>query len=221
MKTRILIGFGITLTLLTVFSTPSYSQELTDQPIIKQAIKQDLNPNVARLALKAYNKAEAQGLSHSHILTVIDYSKPSSEKRMWVFDLDKQKLLYHNVVAHGSGSGDKYATSFSNQDGSHKSSIGLYLTKGTYFGHDGYSLRLDGLEKGFNDHALARAIVMHGASYAAPSFIPKYGRLGRSWGCPAVPLNLVKPIVNTIKNGSLIFVYANSANYLHHSKYLA
>lgn len=216
--------FIICAAVTAIFTSVVYSKNVkteTDQPIINEAIKQDLNAKVAKLALKAYKKAEYEGVSHSNILTVIDYSKPSSAKRMWVFDLKNQKLLYHNLVTHGQGSGRKYATSFSNSDGSHKSSIGLFLTEHTYFGKNGYSLRLKGLEKGFNDHALARAIVIHGAWYAASSFIPKYGELGRSWGCPAVPQTVAKPLINTIKDGSLIFVYGNSSNYLSHSKFLA
>lgn len=192
----------------------------TDQPIVNQAIHDGLNAHVADVALKAYQKAESEGKSHSKIFTIIDYSLPSDQKRMWVFDLSAQKLLFHNVVAHGKNSGSKMARSFSNANGSHKTSLGLYVTEGTYNGHKGLSLRLAGLEKGINDNAEQRAIVVHGANYANPGFVSKMGRLGRSWGCPAVPVSLVKPIIQTIKGGSLMFMYANDASYLHQSDYI-
>lgn len=192
----------------------------TDQPIINQAINDDLNAEVAKYALEAYKKAQAEGKSNSKIFTIIDYSLPSDRKRMWVFDLEHQQLLFHNVVAHGKNSGTKVAKQFSNKDGSHKTSLGLYLTGGTYTGHKGLSLRIAGLEKGINDHALERAIVVHGARYANPDFLAKYGRLGRSWGCPAVPMAMVKPLINTIKGGSLMFLYAKDASYVGHSEYI-
>lgn len=192
----------------------------TNQPVINQAIQEGLNPQVAKLALEAYNKAEAEGKSNSNIFTIIDYSMPSDKKRMWVVDLKNQKILFNNLVAHAKNSGSLYATQFSNKDGSHKTSLGLYVTKGTYTGHKGLSLRMQGLEKGINDHAMERAIVVHGAKYANPDFVKKVGRLGRSWGCPAVPENLVKPIIGTIKGGSLMFLYGNDNNYLSHSDYV-
>lgn len=213
--------FSTMLALAHSGSSTTSSQLLSEQPIIHEAIEhENLNPEVASLALEAYKKAEKKGKSDSSILTVIDYSLPSTEKRMWVFDLAKQKLLFHNVVAHGKNSGVVYATSFSNQNGSHKTSLGLYRTSDTYVGHKGLSLHLEGLEKGINDHALQRAIVVHGANYANPEFIEKYGRLGRSWGCPAVPVAVIKPLIDTIKGGSLVFLYAHDENYLNRSQYV-
>ncbi|MGE3920473.1 MAG: murein L,D-transpeptidase catalytic domain family protein, partial [Gammaproteobacteria bacterium] len=142
------------------------------------------------------------------------------KKRLWVLDLQKHKVLYNTYVAHGQKSGDVYASHFSNQFGTHASSIGLFLTQNSYFGSKGLSLRLNGLDKGYNDNALRRAIVIHGAWYVDSKFANRYGRIGRSWGCPSVTPALAKPIINTIKDGSLVFAYAPNFSWLHHSKYL-
>ncbi|SHF40764.1 murein L,D-transpeptidase catalytic domain family protein [Dysgonomonas macrotermitis] len=146
------------------------------------------------------------------IITLIDFTKPSTQDRLFVLDLSTKKILYSSLVAHGKNSGEKYATSFSNENNSLQSSLGFYITENTYQGKNGYSLILNGLEKGINDHAKQRAIVVHGAAYSNPSVI-KSGRLGRSFGCPAVPENLSRPIINTIKDGSLLFIYADNDNY--------
>lgn len=148
------------------------------------------------------------------IITLIDFTKPSTEERLYVMDLRHKKLLFSSVVAHGKNSGGNYATSFSNISGSYKSSLGFYVTENTYQGKNGYSLILNGLEKGINDKAKERAIVVHGAAYANPSVAASGGRLGRSFGCPALPQSLTKPIINTIKNGTLLFIYANDKGYL-------
>lgn len=150
---------------------------------------------------------------------MIDFTKPSTEKRLFVFDMEQKKMLYSSVVSHGKNSGENYATSFSNEVGSYKSSLGFYLTGNTYQGKNGYSLLLDGLEKGINDRARERAIVVHGAAYANPS-VCKSGRLGRSFGCPALPQALTKPIINTIKGGSVLFIYANNKEYMAKSSIL-
>lgn len=147
------------------------------------------------------------------MLTLIDFTKPSTEKRLFVFDMNEKKLLYSSVVAHGKNSGENYTTSFSNEVGSYKSSLGFYLTGKTYQGENGYSLLLDGPEKGINDHARERAIVIHGAAYANPS-VCWSGRLGRSFGCPALPQAVTKTIINTIKDGSVLFIYANNKEYM-------
>ena len=153
------------------------------------------------------------------ILTLIDFTKPSTEERLFVFDLEQKKLLFTSVVAHGKNSGGNYATSFSNKVGSYQSSLGFYLTGHTYQGRNGYSLLLDGLEKGINDRARERAIVVHGAAYANPS-VCRSGRLGRSFGCPALPQALTRPIINAIKDGSVLFIYANQPEYNQHSTIL-
>lgn len=181
--------------------------------------KADLKPEVAKLAVKAYQKAKDEGYANKEILTIIDYSLPSTKKRMWVVDLKKQKLLYHTLVAHGQNSGGLKATSFSNKNGSHKTSLGLYQTGQTYTGSKGYSLKLKGLDGQFNSNAYSRAIVVHGAWYVGEK-IAKQGRLGRSWGCPAVAPELAKPIINTIKNGSLVFAYYPDQQWLNKSKFL-
>ena len=154
------------------------------------------------------------------VLTLIDFSRPSTEKRLFVFDMRQRKLLFSSVVSHGKNSGGMYATSFSNEYGSYKSSLGFYLTETTYQGKNGYSLILNGLEKGINDRARERAIVMHGAAYADPSLVSRGGRLGRSFGCPAVPQKLARPIIDAIKGGSVIYIYAGTPDYLARSSVL-
>ena len=162
---------------------------------------------------QAYSGYEKITDKKKEILTIIDFTKPSNKDRMYVIDMKDKKILYSTVVAHGKNSGEMYATSFSNISGSNKSSLGFYLTSETYQGGNGFSLRLDGLEKGFNDKARERAIVIHGASYANPSVAVNGRRLGRSLGCPALPQTLNKPIINTIKDGSVLYIYANNDDY--------
>lgn len=149
-----------------------------------------------------------------NIITLIDFTKPSTEKRLFVIDMDKGKLLFHTHVAHGRNSGGNYATSFSNRNGSHQSSLGFYLTGNTYQGRNGYSMLLYGLEEGFNDKALERAIVVHPAAYANPSVIASGGRLGRSWGCPALPEEVSGEIIDAIRDGSVMYIHANDHTYL-------
>lgn len=158
---------------------------------------------------------------NKNILTVIDFTLPSTDKRMVVIDMKNQKVLYHTIVSHGRNSGEKYATSFSNRHGSFQSSLGFYYTENTYQGGNGYSLRLEGLEKGINDQAKARAVVIHGADYCSEDVIRSTGRLGRSYGCPALPRNVTKPIINTIKDGTLLYIYANNAQYAAKTKILS
>lgn len=148
------------------------------------------------------------------IITIVDFTLPSTEKRMYVLDLKAKKLLFHNIVSHGRNSGEKFATAFSNKHGSFQSSLGFYFAEETYMGGNGYSLRLDGLEKGINDQARPRAIVVHGADYCSQDMIKATGRLGRSYGCPALPRELSKSIINTIKGGSLMYIYADNKDYL-------
>jgi hypothetical protein len=156
------------------------------------------------------------------VLTLIDFSKPSTEERMYVIDMQQHKLLFKSLVAHGKNSGGNYATSFSNRQRSHQSSLGFYLTEQSYQGRNGLSLILNGLEKGINDNAKARAVVIHGADYCNPKNIASAGRLGRSFGCPALPLEMTKPIIEAIKDGSLLYVYSDkfNADYLKKSKIL-
>ncbi len=153
-------------------------------------------------------------INRPEVITIIDFSLPSDQERLWVLDLVEAKVLYHCLVSHGRNSGDVMAKKFSNKPGSYTSSPGFYTTGETYIGKHGFSLRLDGIENGINDKARERAIVIHGADYVSPEFIEKYGRLGRSLGCPAVPEELSKEIIETIKDGTCLFVYAPSESYL-------
>lgn len=192
----------------------SYTQQLYEEMRLDQWICFD----AFRQALKGCDKIERK---NKDIITLIDFSKPSTEERMVVVDLNHRKILFSSLVSHGKNSGGNYATSFSNENGSYKSSLGFYLTENTYQGRNGYSLVLNGLEKGINDLAKQRAIVIHGAAYSDPSVAVSSGRLGRSFGCPALPLSLCKPVINTIKNGTLLFIYANDKNYLTQSSILS
>lgn len=141
------------------------------------------------------------------LLVIIDFRLPSTQERFYVIDLKNKKLLYHTLVAHGKNTGENMAKNFSNESGSKKSSLGLFLTAETYTGKHGYSLKLDGLDKGINDNARERLIVIHGADYVTPEYAKQQGRLGRSWGCPALPPTLTKEIINTIKGGYPLFAY--------------
>lgn len=179
-----------------------------------------LNRNVLKLAVTAYQKALAKGAVKNPILTVIDYSLPSNKQRMWVFDIQKHRLLYNTYVAHGTNSGMDTPHYFSNKSSSKATSLGTYVTRDTYVGSNGYSLNLHGLEKGFNDNAYNRRVVIHGAWYVEPDFIKKSGRAGRSWGCPSIAKTLAKPVINTIKGGSIVFAYYPDNYYLSHSNYV-
>jgi len=138
-------------------------------------------------------------------LAIIDYTLSSRVPRLWVFDLKLGKLIYEELVAHGQGSGNDVPTQFSDRDGSHQSSLGLFLTDDTYQGGNGYSLRLKGLSRGFNESAFRRLIVMHGAPYVNPLTAQAMGRLGRSWGCPAVRREVAKPMIDLLKQGQFIY----------------
>ena len=159
-------------------------------------------------------------LLNENVIYIIDFSKPSSSKRLFIIDISSGVLLFNTYVAHGQNSGNAMAEKFSNKVSSLQSSLGFYETSSTYLGKHGYSLKLEGLEKGINDNAMERSIVMHGASYVSEGIIKIKGYLGRSWGCPAVPEKYSKPIIDKIKNGSCIFIYANNSMYLQQSKLL-
>ena len=150
---------------------------------------------------------------------MIDYSRPSTERRLWVFDLKKTVLLYAEYVAHGRNSGENFPNAFSNRESSHQSSLGLFATADTYNGGNGYSLRMDGLEPGVNDLARARAIVMHGAPYVDPVMAQRQGRLGRSFGCPAVRPAVANSVIDTLKEGQLVFAYYPDQQWLANSRF--
>jgi hypothetical protein len=167
---------------------------------------------VLEAALAAYHAAaEAGALARPGLLTVIDYTRPSTERRLWVIDLVRLRVVFHELVAHGKNSGDNLTRFFSNAQGSLMSSLGLFVTGNSYSGTNGYSLRLHGQDAGLNDNAFARAIVLHGAPYVSETVAARLGRLGRSWGCPAVRAEVARRLIDTIKGGSAIFAYGPAA----------
>jgi len=196
------------------------SESLFEKFIVNQPANSEELPDsrLLRTALAGYELLlEEQTLNRPEVITIIDYSMPSNEERLWVIDLVNIKVLYRCLVSHGRNSGDLMAENFSNVPGSYASSPGFYSTGETYKGKHGLSLKLDGLEKGINDKARERAIVVHGANYVSPGFIRDNGRLGRSLGCPAVPEELSKEIIESIKGGSCFFIYVPKASYTSNS----
>ncbi|MGE5456867.1 MAG: murein L,D-transpeptidase catalytic domain family protein [Methanococcaceae archaeon] len=181
-----------------------------------------LQKEVFELALKGLKKLDTIGkLQKRDVITIADYSQSSKQKRLYVIDLKNQKLLFNTYVAHGRNTGEEYARSFSNAEGSLKSSLGFFVTNQTMIGAEtGFALTLQGVEKGINDNAERRAIIMHAADYATENFIKVHGRLGRSFGCPALPPEMNKPIIETIKGGSCLFIYNPDNNYLAQSSLL-
>lgn len=161
-----------------------------------------------------YQLKHQDKLSNKDIVTIIDFTKSANEKRLWTIDLKNKKALYHSLVAHGRNSGDVYASKFSNTPNSNQSSLGFYVTGKTYIGKHGISLKLHGVESGINDKAESRAVVMHGADYVSETFIKKVGRLGRSFGCPAVPMNIHKEIILKLSEGTCLFIYYPDQGYL-------
>lgn len=181
-----------------------------------------LDLHVFEVALKGFTKLSGAGkINNRDTITIIDFSQPSNQKRLYVIDLNKKQILFQSLVSHGRGTGELWAKSFSNRPSSYKSSPGFYVTEETYNGHNGYSLRLNGLEKNINDNAYSRAIVIHGAQYANESTINALGFLGRSEGCPALPYSMHKPVINTIKNGTCLFIYTPDESYLSRSELLS
>lgn len=179
-----------------------------------------LDPKALQCAIHAYDEAEAEHLVKNPKLTVIDYSLPSSQQRMWVFNvLNTPQLLLKTYVAHGKNSGATFANHFSNIADSKSSSLGTFITQNIYSGHNGISLVLQGLEAGYNDNASNRHVVIHGAWYMDPGYIQQAGHAGRSWGCPAVAKAIAPQLINTIKGGSVVFAYYPDSSYLSHSHY--
>jgi hypothetical protein len=172
-------------------------------------------------ALSGFYDLKDKGLISKNILTLVDFSLSSNVKRLWVIDLTSNTILFHSLVAHGRNTGEEFANSFSNIDSSFKSSLGFYATGEIYQGKHGASLKLDGLEKGINDHARARGVVVHGATYVSEDFIKNNKRLGRSQGCPALPVELTQDIIAIIKNKSCLFIYHPSTNQKLHKKLIS
>lgn len=180
-----------------------------------------LRSEVLRLAMRAANTAGEEGLvTRRNLLTVIDYSLPSSQPRLFVFDLGARKLLFRELVAHGRSSGGDHASFFSNDPGSNASSLGLFVTADPYVGGNGYSLRLRGLEEGVNDMAWDRLIVLHGAAYVSKAAVQALGRLGRSWGCPAVRKEIARRLIDTLRGGSPVFAYYPQQTWLTSSAFV-
>ena len=178
-----------------------------DEALIRR-LAPKINPVVISEAVSAIKCAQNTGLGkEASRLAIIDYTIPSREQRLWVVDLKNRKLLFKEHVAHGQGSGGDTPNAFSDRDGSHQTSLGLFMTDTTYQGGNGYSLKLRGLSKGFNESAMRRFIVMHGAGYVNPAAATAMGRLGRSWGCPAVRTEVAKPMIDTLKLGQFIYAY--------------
>lgn len=206
------------LLLLTIFACASGRASPPADPLLSAT------PIAARaavtLALQAMRCAVSSGVPAPNRLAVIDYSKPSTEKRLWVFDLAANSLLYAERVAHGRNSGENLAATFSNDTGSYASSLGLFRTRDVYFGRNGYSLRMQGLEPGFNDNAMSRAIVIHGADYVSEAFVRKVGRIGRSLGCPAVRRKVAHALIDTIQDGQFVFSYYPDPTWLAHSRFV-
>ena len=181
-----------------------------------------LSYHIFKFAITGYYNTKREGLTakHKKQLTIIDFSKPSSEKRLYVIDLGTNRILNHTWVAHGKNSGLVYARRFSNYHNSYQSSLGFFKTENTYYGNFGYSLRIDGLDVGFNHNAKDRSIVIHGAPYVGYEFVKRHGSSGLSWGCPALPLEENRQIIDRIKMGSCLFAYSDNLDYLNSSKHL-
>ncbi len=202
--------------------TPTSENDLALSSRIYDSLKLNfsgLSEHAFQYALKGFDYLKSKGkIANGHIISIVDFTRPSSQKRLFVIDLNSYKILFKTYVAHGQGSGEVMASRFSNVPESLQSSLGFYSTSSTYIGKNGFSLKLNGLEKGINDNANERSIVMHGAPYVSENYIQSQGFIGRSWGCPAVPEKLNKPIIEKIKNGTCLFIFSENDKYLHNSK---
>lgn len=207
----------------------SEDEEISEVLSIEEEISQlytifsDNNTSVPSLesfsnGMKGYYKLLDQGLVEKEILTIIDFSLSSTKKRMWVLDMKNNEVLIHSVVSHGKNTGEEFATKFSNTLNSLQSSLGFYVTGETYMGGNGYSLFIDGMEKEFNSRARERYVVIHGAAYANPESIKNLGRLGKSYGCPAVPTAITKEFIDTIKDKSVVYIHSNDKTYAERSE---
>lgn len=180
----------------------------------------DLRPEVRELALRSYRCAQSRGEVQKPWLAVIDYTLPSTEKRFWLLDTESGDVVRQELVAHGRGSGDLFAESFSNEHASYQTSLGLFVARNSYFGEHGLALRLQGLEPGINDRAFERAIVMHGAWYVSEQHVARWGRLGRSLGCPALDPAVTSEVIERLRDGAALFAYGSDPRFLERSPYL-
>lgn len=208
----------IAAVLVAAFGSPAGAGTALDRPADLSTVAKSLSAledgpprEVLDAAIDAYDRAvELGAVGNTRLLTVIDYSRPSLEPRLWVLDVETPAIVFRELVAHGRASGENLATQFSNNHDSHMTSLGLFVTESSYMGSNGYSLRLRGLDKGVNDNAFDRAIVIHGAPYVNAAIAKRVGRLGRSWGCPAVRLDVARPLIDAIRGGSVVFAYGPS-----------
>lgn len=244
MVKRVLPGLSWMIAIMLVLTAACFCISWSNSPVVKTAAAQPvpvkivtdttgnslyaslkldslgLSKEAFNNALYGYNLLDAQGkLNNDQVLSIVDFSLPSSHKRLFVIDVKNSQLLFNTYVSHGRGSGTAVATQFSNDANSYKSSLGFYVTGETYSGKHGYSLRLNGQEKGINDNALSRGIVMHSAAYVDERFATDRGYIGRSQGCPAVPEKLHKAIIQAIRNGSCLFMYSSDKSYAAHSSF--
>ncbi len=216
MKQLVMISF-----LMLLFSTQSYSNKFLaptngiEEKVMHLTEKLSINNEAIQLAVKGYERLKNLGrIENLRYLTIADFSKPSSEERLYVIDMLLEKIVIQSLVAHGRNSGTLFANAFSNKNESHQSSLGFYVTGHPYKGKHGSSLELNGVEEGINDHAKNRAIVIHGADYVSQNFIKQQGYIGRSLGCPAVPNDKVLDIIEAIQGASCMFIYAPNKDYL-------
>ena len=215
----------------TVFGTevPSFlSGKISSSETLLDSLYSSITPGVAKpsfavfsAGLTGYFRLFQEGkLKNTRYLSLIDFTLTSRMRRLWVIDLFSMKIIHHSLVAHGKNTGEEYAVTFSNIPNSNKSCLGFFITGSTYYGKHGLSLTLDGIEKDINDNARKRAIVIHPAEYATNDFIDKHGRLGRSFGCPALPPSISKEIIDTIKGSSCLFIYYPDEGYLSGSSFM-
>lgn len=215
------------IALVVFIALPSF-KKINSDPTLNESIKISLlskklsiNELALKIAINGYAQLKKLGkLSNDRYLTITDFSKPSSEKRLFIIDMEKEETIFKTFVAHGRNSGLLFAKIFSNIKASNQSSLGFYITGNSYQGKNGETLKLNGIESGINDQANVRAIVLHGAKYVSPEIVKKQGYLGRSLGCPAVPSNEVKQIIEIIKGASCLFIYAPDIKYLKMSKFI-
>lgn len=204
-------------------TTPEISFDATVENMYNVFLSKNATmPNLEVFAngIKGYTKLEEEGKVSNNLLTIVDFGLSSTMKRMWILDMKEQKVLFNTYTSHGKNTGGEFATKFSNTLNSLQSSLGFFVTGETYYGKNGLSLFIDGMEKGINDNARKRYVVIHGADYAMPKFIKRHGRLGRSYGCPAVPNNIAKDVIDLIKGESVVYLHKNDNNYMNKSTFL-
>lgn len=224
MKLRLIVLFTFLFSLTSIASAADGALTTFEVSTIYSQLEGISIPayDVFEKGLKGYQKLQEEGKlsKNKEVLTIIDFRLPSSKKRMWIIDMEKLKVIHYTYVSHGRNSGIKFAKKFSNRSGSFQSSLGFYVTAEAYHGKHGLSLRLDGQEKGFNNNARRRAIVLHAAKYACQNIVENTGRLGRSLGCPAIPLEDHENVIQQIKDGTALFIFYPEQEYLQKSRYL-